>query len=145
MKVTLKVIWIAMCGYSAAAAATAKVGNESDYTLTVLKGCRSESGATTCSNEVTGGSLILQGGYVCELDGNASDFASASSLFSAKLKTVIEADGWSPVNYQLMSADFLPRRILVLERRNGVLLDIFVCLFPMQNGKLGVSYTQGAK
>jgi hypothetical protein len=128
-----------------AGAAPEKIGDELDYVLPVIKACKSESGGTFGSNEITEKNSILYGGYTFEPVGGTKDFNAGAEDFSANLRKSIEAGGWKLVSFQLMPAGFLPRRILVLASREGSLLDLFVCLFPMQNGEMGISYTQARK
>jgi phosphomevalonate kinase len=122
----------------------AKIGNEADYILTVIRACKTQIGITTGSNDIST-NILLSGGYTCVPNRDADNFELESFEFSSDLRKVIEANGWDVISYQSKSTGFLPRRIYVLARRNGVFLDIFVCIFPLEGGGLGIAYTQGTK
>jgi len=125
-------------------AETLRVGDQPDYALTVTRAHVIWSGATSGSNEITG-TTQLEGGYVYTPEKDEANFEMSSSKFAAQLKIAIEADGWKSTSYWIKPSGFLPGEIRGLFSKNGVLLDIFVCLYPVEKGQVGVCYTQGSK
>ena len=126
-----------------AAAATAEdlkyIGAQPDYVLTVLD-LPALTGSTVGSNMIQAPG-ILYGGYT--FVPAKRDWAPIVTSLGTRIRNQVAADGWkldSVVEDQPIS---IPSKISILAKKGNQYLEIMVWLFPVQDAKVGVSYTLG--